>query len=366
MAQSQFQCDYVAGCHPRVLEALVETNLIEEPGYGHDAFCQEASQLILQACAQTDSVVHFFAGGTQTNLTVISSVLRPHQGVVACASGHICAHETGAIEGTGHKVLALPAHDGKIAASDLDAYCEDYRTNEEQALLVQPAMLYISFPTEMGTLYTHQELLDLAEVCHRHNLFFYIDGARLAYGLAASDDVTLPMIAQLADAFYIGGTKCGTLNCEALVIRNRVLQQDFPALMRRQGALLSKGRLAGVQFAALMRDGLYFEIGRAAVEGAQRLRQAFIDAGCEPEGNSPTNQQFIRLTQAQADALSEKYRFELCGKCPDGRLIVRFCTAWSTKPEVLDALIADVAKLGGSPAQKPQQSRGFWQRLLGD
>lgn len=345
MCQHQFQCDYIAGCHPRVLEALVKTNFIEVPGYGEDMFCQQAAELIRKACEQPQAAVHFFAGGTQTNLTVIAASLRPHQGVVACASGHIEAHETGAVEATGHKVITLPAHDGKVCPIEFETFCREYHDNEEKVLLVQPGMLYISFPTETGTIYTLAELEALAEVCRRYNILLYVDGARMAYGLAASKDVTLADIARLADVFYIGGTKCGTLDCEALVIVNSALQKDFSAIMRRQGALLSKGRLAGVQFAALMKDDLYFEIGREAVAGAQRLRNAFLNAGCEPEGSSPTNQQFFRITRAQAAKLKEKYRYEYCGSLPDGRIIVRFCTAWSTKPEVLDALIADVAAL---------------------
>ncbi|MDO4936435.1 MAG: aminotransferase class I/II-fold pyridoxal phosphate-dependent enzyme [Sutterellaceae bacterium] len=343
----QFQCDYIAGCHPAVLKALTETNLVEVPGYAEDKFCEEASQLIRKACDLPEAAVHYFAGGTQTNLTVISSVLRPHQGVVACDSGHIEAHETGAIEATGHKVLTVPAVDGKVTAENLKKLCQDYFDNEEKVLLVQPGMLYISFPTETGTIYSLQELEDLAAICKTYDLFFYIDGARLGYGLAASPDVKITDIARLADAFYIGGTKCGTLGGEALVIKNEFLKKDFAALMRRQGALLAKGRFAGVQFLALMTDDLYFRIGEKAVAMAMRLRQAFLDAGCEPAGNSPTNQQFFILTQAQAEFLSRKYRFENCGKTDDGRLTVRFCTAWSTKEEVVDELIADIAQIKG-------------------
>lgn len=341
----QFQCDYIAGCHPAVLKALCETNLEEVPGYGEDVFCKEASDMIRAACGGIDADVHFLSGGTQTNLTLIAAALRPHQGVVSASSGHIEAHETGAIESTGHKVMTVPEVDGKVTAEALRRLCADYFENEEKVLLVQPGLLYISFPTETGTIYSLAELEELATVCREYGLFFYIDGARLAYGLAASPDVTLKDIARLADAFYLGGTKCGTLACEALVIKNPTLKRDFPALMRQRGALLAKGRLGGVQFAALMKDGLYFEIGKQAVEGAMRLRKAFIEAGCEMEGGSPTNQQFVRITKKQAEMLSKKYRYELCGKTDDGRFIVRFCTAWSTRPEVLEELIADVGTL---------------------
>lgn len=341
----QFQCDYIGGCHPTVLQALIKTNACEVPGYGEDQFCEQASHLIRQACGVSVASIHFFAGGTQTNLTVISSVLRPHQGVVACDSGHIEAHETGAIEATGHKVLTVPAVDGKVTAAALEKLCRDYFDNEEKVLLVQPGMLYISFPTETGTIYSLEELKALSSLCKRYGLFFYIDGARMAYGLAASPDVKLTDIASLADAFYLGGTKCGTLGGEALVIINDALKRDFPALMRRQGALLAKGRFVGVQFEALMRDGLYFDIGKKAVSQALLLRQAFIEAGCQPEGSSPTNQQFIRLTPAQAAFLKTKYRYELCGTTEDKHLIVRFCTAWSTQSDVLQQLIEDIATL---------------------
>lgn len=251
----QFQCDYIAGCHPAVLKALCETNLEEVPGYGEDVFCKEASDMIRAACGGIDADVHFLSGGTQTNLTLIAAALRPHQGVVSASSGHIEAHETGAIESTGHKVMTVPEVDGKVTAEALRRLCADYFENEEKVLLVQPGLLYISFPTETGTIYSLAELEELAAVCREYGLFFYIDGARLVYGLAASPDVTLKDIARLADAFYLGGTKCGTLACEALVIKNPTLKRDFPALMRQRGALLAKGRLGGVQFAALMKNG---------------------------------------------------------------------------------------------------------------
>lgn len=338
----QFQCDYIAGCHPEVLKALCETNMDEVPGYAEDKFCLEAADLIRKACGLTDAAVHFFAGGTQTNLTVVSAALRPHQGVVACDSGHVEAHETGAIEATGHKVITVAGVDGKVTVESIEKLCKDYFENEEKVLLVQPGMLYISFPTETGTIYSLAELEGLAAVCKHYGLLFYIDGARLAYGLAASPDVKITDIARLADAFYLGGTKCGTLGGEALVIKHEGLKKDFAAIMRRHGALLAKGRFVGVQFLALMKDGLYFEIGRTSVDMAMRLRQALIEAGCEPDGNSPTNQQFFAITEKQAQFLSQKYRYELCGRKADGRLVVRFCTAWSTKPEVLDELIADI------------------------
>ena len=341
----QFQCDYIAGAHPAVLKALEDTNGEEVPGYGEDRFCREAADLIRRACGQPEADVHFFAGGTQVNLTVAAAALRAHQGIVACSSGHIEVHETGAVEATGHKVLTVPAVDGKVTAEALMALCRNYFDDEEKVLLVQPAMLYLSFPTETGTLYSAEELQKLVDVCRRYGLLMYVDGARLAYGLAASQTVTLKTLAATADAFYIGGTKCGTLGGEALVIRNEALKKDFAAVMRRQGALLAKGRFVGVQFCALMKDGLYFEIGRQAVVMAQRLRKAFEAAGIETEGASPTNQQFFRLTSAQAAILGRRFRFEKCRLLDDGRWVVRFCTAWSTRPEALESLLEAVKHL---------------------
>ncbi|MBQ9739619.1 MAG: low specificity L-threonine aldolase [Kiritimatiellae bacterium] len=341
----QFQCDYIAGCHPAVLQALVNTNMEEVPGYGEDRFCTEAGNLIRRACRCDTASIHFFAGGTQANLTVISSILRPHQGVISATSGHVQAHEAGAIEATGHKILTVPAVDGKVLAQDVETMCRSYWDNDEKILLVQPGMLYISFPTETGTIYTLSELEALRDVCNRYQLGFYIDGARLAYGLAASPDVTLPDLARLADVFYIGGTKCGTLDCEALVIVNPLYQRDFTAMMRLRGALLSKARLGGVQFAALFENGLYEEIGRQAVQDAMAIRKAFLDAGVSMYGSSPTNQQFVLLSDKQLAFLNAKYRSEHCGKTPDGQHIVRFCSAWSTTREALSELLDDIALL---------------------
>lgn len=342
---NQFQCDYVAGCHPKVLEALSKTNLIEVPGYGEDDFCRSAADKIRTACALPEAGVYFMSGGTQTNLTVIGAVLRPHQGVVAADTAHIEAHETGAIEATGHKVLTIANDDGKVTAEALDSLCREYWQNEEKPLLVQPGMLYISFPTETGTLYSLAEIEALAEVCRRHKLFFYLDGARLAYGLAASEDVTMKDIARLTDAFYIGGTKCGTLVGEALVVKNTDLQRDFTAIMRQRGALLAKGRLIGVQYDALFTDGLYEAIGVQAIADARAIRTAFEKVGVKPAGSSPTNQQFMILTPAQMQILRRRHRFELCKTHADGSATVRFCSAWSTTRTALAELLEDIATL---------------------
>lgn len=343
----QFQCDYIAGCHPAVLQALTRTNEEELPGYCEDRHCRLAADRIRTLCNAPQADVHFFVGGTLTNLTVIGSALRPHQGVVAATTGHIFAHETGAIEATGHKVLTLASHDGKIDAGELEALCAGYASNTEKAHLVQPGMLYISFPTETGTIYTLAELQAIAAVCRRRGLFFYLDGARLAYGLAAGGDATLADIATLTDAFCLGGSKCGLLAGEALVITNPVLQRDFAAIKRQRGALLSKGRLVSVQFEALLAGDLYLTIGKEAVARARILRQHLIDAGCEPVGSSTTNQQFFALNDRQVESLSRGFVFEDCGKLPDGRTVVRLCTAWSTRRQAFDALIAAIDQLKG-------------------
>lgn len=343
----QFQCDYICGCHPAVLEALSRTNLTEVPGYGDDEFTASASKKILEACALPDASVFFLSGGTQTNLCVASAVLRSHQGMCTCDTGHIEAHETGAIEGTGHKVLTIPNDNGRLTADALDAYCSSYRDNEEKVLLVQPGLVYISFPTETGSIYTLAELEALRRVCDKHELLLYIDGARLAYGLAASPDVKITDIARLADLFYIGGTKCGTLAGEALVIKDKKLAKIFPAVSRRHGALLAKGRFAGVQFDALFTDDLYFKIGEKAVAQAMQMRKAFIEAGVVPDGDSPTNQQFVRLNDAQYAFMSRDFRFEKCCVNADGTTTVRFCSAWSTTDEAFEKLMAAIPQLKG-------------------
>ncbi len=348
----QFQCDYIAGCHPDLLNALVRTNEEEVPGYGMDPFCEQARSLIRKAteCPQAD--VFFFTGGTLTNRTLISSALRPGETVLAAGTGHIAAHETGAIEATGFKVTELPSCDGKIRAEDLLAACTAYETSAEQFLLVKPALLYISYPTETGSLYSLAELEAISRICREHGLKLYIDGARLAYGLAASREVSLPRLVSLSDALMIGGTKCGALDAEALLIASEDLKRGFLSQQHLRGALISKGRLAGVQFAELFRDGtgaFYRSLGERAVADAQRLRAAFIESGITPDGSSPTNQQFVRISAEKLAHLNRSFRCEPCGTAADGRALVRYCTAWSTRPEAVEELLAAIREVKELP-----------------
>ncbi|MBO5719083.1 MAG: aminotransferase class V-fold PLP-dependent enzyme, partial [Bacteroidales bacterium] len=289
-----FDSDYMAGAHPQVMHALVESNLEQTTGYGSDAYTAQAAALIRQACDAPQARVHFLVGGTQTNATVIDGLLARHQGVLAAESAHINVHESGAIEASGHKVLTLPQHEGKVKADEVKAYIDEFYRDDSYEHMVAPGMLYISFPTEYGTLYSLQELSDLSQVCHEADIPLYVDGARLGYGLAASD-VSLPDLARLCDVFYIGGTKMGALFGEAVVINNDKLLKHFFPLIKQHGALLAKGRLLGVQFKALFSKGLYEEIGREAVAKALRLKAAFVEKGYQVEVDSPTNQQFFRL-----------------------------------------------------------------------
>ncbi len=286
----RFECDYATGAHPKVLEKLVATNREECPGYGVDEHCARAAQLLRDLCQAPQADVHFLVGGTQTNMTVIAAALRPHQGVVCTQMGHINDHETGAVEATGHKILPVPTQDGKLTAQQVADLCKAHYEDPSVEHKVQPGMVYLSHPTEMGTLYTLEELEAIRKVCDRYRLMLFLDGARLVYGLAASD-VTLPDLARLCDVFYLGGTKAGLLFGEAVVITNEALKSDFRYLIKQRGGMLAKGRLLGVQFEALLEDGLYQEIGQRAVAQAQRLKKAFLDKGWELLLPTPPNKQ---------------------------------------------------------------------------
>ena len=341
-----FNNDYAEGCHPKVLEALCRTNFDQTPGYGEDKYCAQAAAKIRALCGREDVAVHFLVGGTQTNMTVIAAALRPHQGALCAESGHIHVHETGAVEATGHKVLALPSNDGKITAAQVRQAVESHRNDGSFEHMVQPKLVYISNPTELGTLYTRSELTALSETCHELGLYLFLDGARLGYGLMAKgNDLTLPDIARLCDVFYIGGTKVGALFGEAVVIANPALKEDFRYLIKQHGGMLAKGRLLGVQFEALLEDGLYREIGRKAVGQAQRLQKAFLDKGWSLLIPTPTNQQFPVIPNQALEILNRKY--SSCFWCrPDSdHTAVRFCTSWSTRDEAIDALIADIQAL---------------------
>lgn len=334
-----FDSDYMAGAHPQVMQALVESNLEQTTGYGSDAYTAQAAALIRQACDAPQSRVHFLVGGTQTNATVIDGLLARHQGVLAAESAHINVHESGAIEASGHKVLTLPQHEGKVKADEVKAYIDDFYRDDSYEHMVAPGMLYISFPTEYGTLYSLQELSDLSQVCHEADIPLYVDGARLGYGLAASD-VSLPDLARLCDVFYIGGTKMGALFGEAVVINNEKLLKHFFPLIKQHGALLAKGRLLGVQFKALFSKGLYEEIGREAVAKALRLKAAFVEKGYQVEVDSPTNQQFFRLPNNLIDRLKQEASFEYWGPRGQQESVVRFVTSWATTEADIDRLIA--------------------------
>ena len=332
-----FDSDYMAGAHPKVLERLLETNYEQTTGYGTDAYTAEAVKLIREACGTPDARVHLLVGGTQTNATVIDGILARHEGVLAAESGHINVHESGAIEATGHKVLTLPSYQGKVSACDVRDFIKDFYSDETYEHMVAPGMLYISFPTEYGTVYSLEELEDISAACHEADIPLFIDGARLGFGLAASD-VTLKDIARLADVFYIGGTKVGALFGEAVVITNPDLLKHFTPLVKQHGALLAKGRLLGLQFEALFTEGLYFKIGEEAVRKALRLMEIFEENGFPAAMDSPTNQQFFVLPNTVIDRLKENASFELWGPRGETETTVRFVTGWSTTDEDIETL----------------------------
>lgn len=335
----RFDSDYMAGAHPEVMEALVRTNLELTAGYGNDPYTSEARELIRKATGNADAEVMFLVGGTQTNATVIDGLLARHEGVLAAESGHIAVHESGAIEASGHKVLTLPHHEGKVKAEDVERYIAEFYADETYQHMVAPGMLYISQPTEYGTIYSLEELAALSEVCHNHNIPLYVDGARLGYALAAEDaDFTLEALSRLADVFYIGGTKVGTLFGEAVVVNNRSLLKNLFPLVKQHGALLAKGRLLGVQFATLFGDGLYERIGAHGVRLAMRIRKAFAKAGYEPIINSTTNQQFFQLPNTLIDSLRREASFDYWGPRGTTESTVRFVTSWSTTDEDVDRL----------------------------
>lgn len=336
-----FKNDYQCGCIPEIMEALSTTNLDATPGYGTDEYCAKAAELIKEKCCCPDADVHFLVGGTQTNATVISSILRPFQGAVCAHTGHIAVHETGAIEHSGHKVLAVPSKDGKLDAGDLEAFLGAHFNQESPEHEVQPGLVYVSYSTELGTLYSHAEMLELKKVCRKYKLPLFIDGARLGYGLASSEsDMTLKDIASLADVFYIGGTKQGALFGEAVVICNPALKKDFRYCIKMNGGLLAKGRLLGIQFMTLFAGNLYMDYAAHANAMAKRLSEAFKAAGYRMLVDSCTNQIFPVLPTAVSDALSSEFVFEKWCDVEPGYAAWRFCTSWSTKPEAVDALIA--------------------------
>ena len=336
-----FNCDYMAGAHPKVLEALCDTNLRKSQGYGFDSYTAEAREAILKSCGLEHGTVYFLQGGTQTNKTVIDRLLSRNDGVLCCDSGHINVHEAGAIEADGHKVMALPGNEGKLSAESIRIHMENFLADETREHMVRPAMVYISHPTELGTLYSLRELTEISETCVKYGLPLFIDGARLAYGLAADGtDVSLHDIATLADVFYIGGTKCGALFGEAVVTGKPEMLPRFMSLMKLHGALLAKGRLLGVQFLTLFSDDLYMSIGRHADRLAHILKEGFRAKGYRTYIDSPTNQQFFILPNEVIDLLGEEVGFELWGPRMAQESIVRFVTDWSTTEDDISGLLS--------------------------
>lgn len=336
-----FTCDYNEGAHPAILERLLASNLEQEPGYGADKYTLSAKDRIRKALNRPEADVFFLTGGTQTNATVISAILKGYEGAVAARTGHIAVHEAGAVEFTGHKVQTIPQHQGKMDAAELDAYLKGFYDEPAYDHMVFPGLVYISFPTEYGTLYSKAELEALYTVCKRYNLPLYVDGARLGYGLMSPEcDFTFQELAGLCDVFTIGGTKVGALCGEAVVFPHGGAPAHFFTTIKQHGALLAKGRLTGIQFDVLFTDGLYFQIARNAIDRAMELKALFLKKGYELFLDSPTNQQFIVLDKATMDVLEPKVAFEVWEQLPDGRTVVRFATSWATTPQQLVTLEA--------------------------
>lgn len=335
-----FVSDYMEGAHPLILQRLLETNMLKTAGYGLDEFSESAKEKIRKACNTPEADIFFLIGGTQTNATMIDALLRPYQGVIAAETGHISVHEAGAIEFGGHKVLALPHHDGKISAEAIEACIDSYWQDGNHEHMVMPGMVYISQPTEYGTLYSLDELSRISRICREHRIPLYLDGARLAYALACPEnDVTLPDIGKMCDAFYIGGTKCGALFGEAIVIPNHNYIPHLFTIIKQHGALLAKGRIAGIQFDTLFTNGLYSEIGKTAIEAAAQIRKALMEKGYHLAFHSPTNQIFITFDRETAASLSEKVEMGFWENTSDGHIVLRIATSWATQKEDVDALI---------------------------
>ncbi len=338
-----FSSDYLEGCHPSILKKLAENNDEQTPGYGLDPYCEEASRAIRNVFSCPEADIHFLVGGTQANAVVISSMLRPYEGVLCASTGHINVHETGAVEATGHKVLALPSCDGIISAAQVEAAVVQQADDEH---IVKPGMVYISLSTELGTVYRHAQLKDLHDACRRNGLFLYVAGARLGCALCSpACDIAVSDLAEFADVFTVGGTKQGALFGEAVVICHPALKPNFRYMMKRSGAMLAKGRLLGIQFGELMRGGLYFELAQHAVDQAMRIREALRAARIPLMVDSLSNQLFPILTDRQIKSLEKDFAFTVWDRLDERRTVVRFCTSWHTPEEATDALIAAIRKL---------------------
>ncbi len=334
-----FENDYIAGAHPKIIQRMAETNLESLSGYGTDPYCESAKEKIRSACRCEHADVEFLVGGTQTNAIVISTMLKDYEGVIAAKTGHVSIHEAGAVEYTGHKVLEIPQKDGKISPDILRDYIAEFYADDNHEHMVFPGMVYVSYPTEYGTLYTKNELEEIAEICRQYNIPLYLDGARLGYGLMSrTSDLTLADIARICDVFYIGGTKVGALCGEAVVFTKRNKPGHFMNSVKKRGALLAKGRLLGVQFDTLFTDDLYFNISRHAIDMAEKMKDLFSKKGYSFYLDSPTNQQFIILENARMEYLKKSVAFSFWEKLNDSHTVVRFATSWSTTESDLKVL----------------------------
>ena len=334
-----FECDYNNGAHPKVLENLIRYNEERPTPYGFDAFSERAKDRIREACGMPDAQIFFLTGGTQANATTIDSMLYQYEGVICVETGHINVHEAGAVEFTEHKIITLPGDQGKMDAKVLDKYLDDFMHDGNNAHAVYPGLVYITFPTELGTLYTAHELDEIYKVCQHYEIPLYIDGARLGYGLMADgNDITLPYLARHCDVFYIGGTKIGALCGEAVVFTNRQAHKHFFSIQKQHGAVIAKGALIGLQFEALFTDNLYFDLARHAIDMAMRMKQLFKEKGFEFWLDSPTNQQFVILPDALVERLSKQMEFTHWGQASGHRTICRFVTSWATTDEELKEL----------------------------
>lgn len=335
-----FECDYLHGAHEEILKRLAETNREPQPGYGEDSYCRSAKEKIRAACQSPEAEIFFLVGGTQTNRIVIDSMIRSYEGVIAAQTGHVSIHEAGAIEASGHKVLTLPQHEGRLDASEVRRYLQDFYEDPVHDHMVFPGMVYISHPTEYGTLYTLEELEALSAVCREYEILLFLDGARLGYGLMSDEtDVILPDIARLCDVFYIGGTKVGALCGEAVVFPHNNMPRHFFTTVKQNGALLAKGRLLGIQFDTLFTDSLYQQISRHAIEMAKLLRQGLHEKNFRFYLESPTNQQFVVLENGRLKELEKQVRFSVWEKVDDTHTAVRFATSWATTEEEIRQLL---------------------------
>lgn len=341
----RFDCDYLEGACPEILKKIEETNFEQTPGYGMDDYCDLAREKIRKICKSSDAEVQFLVGGTQTNMIVIGSILKPYQGVISLSDGHINIHETGAVESTGHKVLAVDSANGKLTGEQVREIYREHYEEDGREHTVQPGMVYISYPTERGLLYTREELEQLYSACKECDLPLYIDGARLGYGLMSPEcDMDISDIAKNCDVFYIGGTKVGALFGEAVVITNERLKKDFRYYIKQRGGMLAKGRLLGIQFDVLFENDLYFRVSKHAIDLAMRIKKAFCDNGYKFLYNSYTNQQFPIIPNDILEKLSKKYSFDVWKKVDENNTAVRVCTSWATKEENVQELVRDIEK----------------------